>query len=46
MREQLEAGTLELYFPSWFGELAAGKANDVAAFLAGTAEWVRHRTAG
>ena len=46
MREQLEAGTLELYFPGWFGELAAGKANDVAAFLAGTAEWVRHRTAG
>jgi NAD(P)-dependent dehydrogenase (short-subunit alcohol dehydrogenase family) len=45
MREQLEAGTLELYFPSWFGELASGKANDVPGFLAGTAEWVRQRTA-
>jgi short-subunit dehydrogenase len=46
MREQLEEGTLELYFPAWFRDLAAGKANDVAAFLAGTAEWVRQRTDG
>jgi short-subunit dehydrogenase len=45
MREQLEKGTLELYFPAWFQELAAGKANDVAAFLAGTAQWVRQRSA-
>ena len=45
MREQLEHGTLELYFPGWFQELGAGKANDVAAFLAGTAQWVRQRSA-
>jgi short-subunit dehydrogenase len=45
MREQLEQGTLELYFPGWFQELAAGKGNDVAAFLAGTAQWVRQRSA-
>jgi short-subunit dehydrogenase len=44
MREQLENGTLELYFPAWFKALAAGKAKDVAAFLAGTAEWVRQRS--
>jgi short-subunit dehydrogenase len=45
MREQLEQGTLELYFPGWFRDLATSKASDVATFLAGTAEWVRQRTA-
>lgn len=36
----LESGALEVYVPSFFAELAAGKAQDVQAFLAGAAEFV------
>ena len=43
---QLDTGTFEIYVPSWFGDLAAGKARDVGAFLAGSAAWVRQQQAG
>lgn len=39
--EALDAGRSQVYVPSYFEELAAGKAADVDAFLAGTAEYVR-----
>lgn len=42
---QLEEGTFELYFPEWFADVAAGKAKDVGAFLAGSAAWVEQREA-
>jgi NAD(P)-dependent dehydrogenase (short-subunit alcohol dehydrogenase family) len=41
MREQLESGALELYVPSWFGDVCSGKAQDVEAFLEGTKAWIR-----
>jgi NAD(P)-dependent dehydrogenase (short-subunit alcohol dehydrogenase family) len=43
MRRQLEDGTLELYFPEWFADVAKGKAASVAAFLEGSAAWTAER---
>lgn len=43
MRHQLEEGALELYFPEWFGDIASGKAADVAGFLSGSAAWTAER---
>ena len=45
MRRQIEDGSLELYFPGWFADMATGKAADVAGFLAGAAEWTAQREA-
>ena len=39
--DALDAGRSQVYVPGYFEELAAGKAADVDAFLAGTAEYVR-----
>ncbi len=36
---------LEVYVPAWFKGVASGKAADVAAFLAGSANWVRQQRA-
>jgi short-subunit dehydrogenase len=41
--EALSLGVLEVYIPAWFKDIAARKASDVGAFLAGTAEWVRQQ---
>jgi NAD(P)-dependent dehydrogenase (short-subunit alcohol dehydrogenase family) len=43
MRRQLEDGRFELYFPEWFGNIAVGKAADVATFLSGSATWTAER---
>ncbi len=37
----LAADALEVYIPGWFKEVAARKAADVGAFLAGSAAWIR-----
>ncbi|MGA2520259.1 MAG: SDR family oxidoreductase [Acidimicrobiales bacterium] len=37
---------LQVYVPSWFGGLTAGKAADLENFLAGTAQYVRERAGG
>ena len=42
--EQLASGTFEVYVPEWFGEVAARKATDTGAFLAGTAQWIAKRS--
>jgi short-subunit dehydrogenase len=36
---------VEAYVPGWFKEIATGKASDVGAFLAGSAEWARSQRA-
>jgi short-subunit dehydrogenase len=41
--EALGRDDLQLYVPAWFGDVAARKAADVRAFLAGTAAYVRGR---
>jgi len=41
--EALARDELEVYIPEWFKEIAARKASDVGAFLAGTANWVRQQ---
>jgi short-subunit dehydrogenase len=42
----LDAGAAQVYVPDFFREIASGKAQDVGAFLAGTAEYLRNRAAG
>ena len=42
----LDAGAAQVYVPDFFREIASGKAQDVGAFLAGTAEYLRTRAAG
>ncbi len=37
----LATDALQVYVPSWFGGLTAGKAADLEGFLAGTAQYVR-----
>lgn len=37
----LAGDALEIYVPSFFKDLASGKARDTAAFLAGAADFVR-----
>ncbi|HVB91558.1 MAG TPA: SDR family oxidoreductase [Acidimicrobiales bacterium] len=39
----LASGAAQVYVPEFFQELAAGKAQDVGAFLAGTAEYLRQQ---
>jgi short-subunit dehydrogenase len=41
--ELIEGDDLELYFPQYFAELVSGRAADVAAFVAGTREYLRSR---
>jgi NAD(P)-dependent dehydrogenase (short-subunit alcohol dehydrogenase family) len=43
IRSGLDEDRLEVYVPAWFADVAKSKAQDVAAFLAGTAEYVRSR---
>jgi len=43
MREQLENGTFEMFFPSWFKDVAVSKLADEDTFIAGSAEWVAAR---
>jgi NAD(P)-dependent dehydrogenase (short-subunit alcohol dehydrogenase family) len=40
---QLDGDIFEVYVPAWFGDLAAGKARDVGAFLRGSATWLRQQ---
>jgi NAD(P)-dependent dehydrogenase (short-subunit alcohol dehydrogenase family) len=42
---QLEAGTFEIYVPGWFADVVGGRFPDTGAFLAGTVEWTRQKTA-
>ena len=42
----LDAGAAQVFVPDFFRDIASGKAQDVAAFLAGTAEYLRTRAAG
>src|SRR5580658_4041182 len=39
----LESGAAQVYFPEYFKDLAASKAQDVGAFLAGTAGYLREQ---
>src|ERR1700723_701613 len=39
----LESGAAQVYFPEYFKDLAASKAKDVGAFLAGTAGYLREQ---
>ncbi|MFD0689538.1 SDR family NAD(P)-dependent oxidoreductase [Actinomadura fibrosa] len=41
--ELISGGGFERYVPAWFDEMAAGKAADVEAFVAGVKEWTRER---
>ncbi len=41
----MDAGAMQVYVPEWFGPLVATKAADPAAFLAGTAAYVRDQQA-
>lgn len=41
--DALTRGALQVYVPSWFGDIASGKAANLEEFLAGTAEYVRSR---
>jgi short-subunit dehydrogenase len=41
--DALAGDQLQVYVPAWFGDVAARKAADVGAFLAGTAAYVRDR---
>jgi NAD(P)-dependent dehydrogenase (short-subunit alcohol dehydrogenase family) len=43
--EQLDAGTFEIYVPGWFADVVGGRFPDTGAFLAGTVEWTRQKTA-
>ncbi|MHB1585392.1 MAG: SDR family NAD(P)-dependent oxidoreductase [Acidimicrobiales bacterium] len=37
---------VEVYVPGWFADVVTGKVNDLGAFLAGAAAWVRQQQAG
>jgi short-subunit dehydrogenase len=39
----LDAGAAQVFVPEFFKDIAAGKAKDVAAFMAGTAEYLKTR---
>ena len=41
--EGIAAGSLAIYVPGYFAEFAANKAQDVDAFLAGTAAYLASR---
>jgi NAD(P)-dependent dehydrogenase (short-subunit alcohol dehydrogenase family) len=42
--EGIKAGAISVYVPDYFEQFASGKAQDVAGFLAGTAEYVRSQS--
>lgn len=44
--EGLAADAMQVYVPSWFSDLASGKAGDVQRFLAGMADFVSSQKAG
>jgi short-subunit dehydrogenase len=44
--DALAAGDHQCYVPAWFADIAAGKAANVAGFLAGAADFVRQQSAG
>jgi short-subunit dehydrogenase len=44
--EGIAAGAISVYVPAFFADFASGKAQDVAGFLAGAAEFGRQQTAG
>lgn len=46
IRSGLDAGAAQVYVPEFFADIAKGKAQDVGAFLAGMAEYLRSRDAG
>jgi hypothetical protein len=39
----LESGAAQVYVPEWFHGVAASKAQDVGAFLQGTAAYLREQ---
>src|SRR5581483_7475094 len=39
----LDTGAVQVFVPEFFKDIAAGKAQDVAAFMAGTAEFLKTR---
>jgi len=39
--EGVDNDAVEVYAPQWFKDVAVGKAQDVAGFMAGTANWLR-----
>jgi NAD(P)-dependent dehydrogenase (short-subunit alcohol dehydrogenase family) len=41
--DALDRDVPEVYVPAWFKDIAAGKAANIAGFLAGTAAWVRQQ---
>ncbi len=43
--EQLATGTFETYVPSWFADIASGKAANLDGYLAGAAEYFRAKSA-
>jgi NAD(P)-dependent dehydrogenase (short-subunit alcohol dehydrogenase family) len=42
----LAEDAVEVYVPGWFADVVTGKANDLGAFLAGAAAWVRQQQPG
>ncbi|HXZ62646.1 MAG TPA: SDR family oxidoreductase [Acidimicrobiales bacterium] len=44
--DALDADTISVYVPSWFADLASGKAANTDAFLVGAADYVQQREAG
>jgi NAD(P)-dependent dehydrogenase (short-subunit alcohol dehydrogenase family) len=43
--EHLRGDTFELWFPGWFKDVAAAKANDIDGFMAGSLEWLKQKEA-
>jgi NAD(P)-dependent dehydrogenase (short-subunit alcohol dehydrogenase family) len=42
--DQLDAGTIEIYVPEWFHDIAAGKFSNPQGFIEGTKEYARSQT--
>ena len=38
--DALDSGAVQVYVPGYFGDLASGKAGNVAGFLSGTAKYI------
>ncbi|MFA5885646.1 MAG: SDR family oxidoreductase [Acidimicrobiia bacterium] len=45
MMTALRADALQAYIPQWFEDIAKGKAQNVAGFLEGSANWIRQQNA-
>jgi NAD(P)-dependent dehydrogenase (short-subunit alcohol dehydrogenase family) len=41
--DAIGSGAFEVYVPSWFADITAGKFQDTAAFMAGSAAWTAER---